>query len=192
MNKWRAVTLLGSLLCTTRQKKVSHKPPPSNLVTIKNWEAQMVASKLGCAHVRSPRPWREGVTVHSAKATSKKALVNVVFSPVQPHGKFRAQLRKYYLESPVFLASWAHHRCGWFPVMIYLCRPPPPPKQYQPILLKFAFFLLYGFKPALLLLTSETSHMDLVYESSRMIPTFPSFLHIWLCMYWLHCDTVMK
>ena len=80
------------------------------------------------------------------QATSKKALVNVVFSPVQPHGKFRAQLRKYsrlLLESPVFLASWVHHRCGWFPVMSYLCRPPPP-KQYQPILLKFAFFLLYA------------------------------------------------
>lgn len=49
-----------------------------------------------------------------------------------------------YLKSPIFLASWAHHRCGWFPVMSYLCRPPPPPKQYHPILLKFAFFLLYA------------------------------------------------
>ena len=57
VNKWRAVT---------RQKKVPHKPPPSNLVTIKNWEAQMVAGKLGCVHVLSPSPWREGVTVHSA------------------------------------------------------------------------------------------------------------------------------
>ena len=36
-----------------------------------------------------------GGDVHSAMATSKKALVNVVLSLVQAHEKFRAQLRKY-------------------------------------------------------------------------------------------------
>lgn len=87
-----------------------------------------------------------GGDVHSAMATSKKALVNVVLSLIQAHEKFRAQLRKYsrLLQSPIFPASWAQHRRGWFPVMSYFCKPPPPhppSKQYHPILLKFAFFL---------------------------------------------------
>ena len=62
-----------------------------------------------------------------------------------------------------------------------LVLPPPPPSTVSPHLVKICFLSFVrsnGFEPALLLLTSETSHMDLVYESSRMIPTFPSFLHI--------------
>ena len=120
------------------------------------------------------------------QATSKNALVNVVLSLVQAHEKFRAQLRKYsrLFTVPYFSASWAQHRRGWFPVMSYFCKPPPPPpplKTVSPHLVKICFLSFIcskGFKPTLLLLTNETSHMDLVYESSRMIPTFPSFLHI--------------
>ena len=41
-------------------------------------------------------------------------------------------------------------------------------------------------------LTTGTSHRGLACESSQMIPTFPSCLHISPYMCWPHCDTQMK
>jgi len=41
-------------------------------------------------------------------------------------------------------------------------------------------------------LTTGTSHRGLACESSQMIPTSPSCLHIWPYMCWHHCDTQMK
>lgn len=41
-------------------------------------------------------------------------------------------------------------------------------------------------------LTTGTSHRGLACESSQMIPTSPSCLHISPCMCWPHCDTQTK
>ena len=96
--------------------------------------------------VREGRGWLSTVP----QATSKKALVNVVLSLVQAHEKFRAQLRKYSrlltIYSPLFFRPVGHiiDVAGFLWWVTCAGPPHPPSKQYHPILLKFAFFLLYA------------------------------------------------